>query len=479
MPALFVNNNYKSQSARFLGILFKIFFVSLVLQIFLLPLTLKIFGTVGLWFPLNVFWLPLLGFVVLPFSFITLLLLALPFDCAHDLAGYCLEIAGFPVSWLLDILDWLHSGQFLSEPVFLRPHWTALFAYAMIFAAFAFLAKLWKQNCRERKELNPVRFSRHSLYALIFSKKRNSPSSALAVSSPRGRNETATITFLCLGLVFLAIGPLLRLERYFASDPVLEVLDVGQGQAILLHFGRHGKILVDGGGMSSERFEPGKAILTPILTDNHAPYLTAIINSHPDLDHLGGLIYPIKHLNFQKQFHNGYAANGVLHDKWESLKNKPNSFVLRAGDTVRMAGSGYYLEALAPLSDTYPLSANNASLVLRLTDGKKGLALIPGDAEKGSIKKLLDSEKYLSAQILIAPHHGSNSSFSAKFLDKVNPELVVAACGFRNRYFYPGRKLREWTRKNGVKLLDTGESGRLGIRWDKNGKFRVEQVFRD
>lgn len=542
-PALFHNNHLKPPIARFLGYLVNIFFISLVLQTALLPLTLKIFGTSGMWFPINVFWLPLLGLVVLPFSFIALLFLAFPFDCAHTLGGYCLQIASLPVSWLLHILDWLHSNKFLYEPVFVRPHWSALFAYGLIFTGFACVAKLGKQNFPMRNSVLSVAFSPHSFFSRLFSKNPFTRSASLAYLSnkniqfysispltpfprlpvfdgtgkrdkapqprsgfirdwplhqglpeffihfqwknalkwlnPDSKSETTAAKFLCLGLVFLAIGPFLRLERYFAYDPVLEVFDVGQGQAILLDLGRSGKILVDGGGTYSKRFDTGKDILTPILTDNHAPELAAIINSHPDLDHLGGLLHPIENFNFQKLFHNGRAAVGTMFEKWEKLKNQPNSYVLGAGDIIRIQASHFYLEALSPPADTYFLSSNNASLALRLTDGKRGLVLIPGDAEKESLKKLLDEGIDISAQILIAPHHGSNSSFSARFLEKVNPGLVIAACGFRNRYFYPGKKLREWTRKKGVELLDTGESGRIRIILGKEGNLKVEKVFRD
>ncbi|MFO8212420.1 hypothetical protein R2K36_33710, partial [Pseudomonas aeruginosa] len=80
----------------------------------------------------------------------------------------------------------------------------------------------------------------------------------------------------------------------------------------------------------------------------------------------------------------------------------------------------------------------------RLTQHGKGLAIIPGDAERKSLRHMLDQGLDLRAEVLVLPHHGSDSSYLPDFYEAVQPQIVVAACGFENRYGYPGKKVRAW-----------------------------------
>lgn len=103
--------------------------------------------------------------------------------------------------------------------------------------------------------------------------------------------RTPDDVWLYIGLVLLCVGPIARLQSRFSQDMRLRVVDVGQRQALVLRFPGHLRLLLDGGGSASPRFEPGKSLVAPVLTNNDAPYLTAVINSHPDIDHMGGLIH--------------------------------------------------------------------------------------------------------------------------------------------------------------------------------------------
>lgn len=418
----------RTHHANFYKRFFQILVISLVIQLALLPLTLKYFGVAGLWFPINALWLPVLGLVVLPCAALGLFFANLPFAASEWLAKKLLDLAVFPCQILCDGLEYLRHAQILSEPVFLRPHWSTLTAFALLIIGLACLG-----GKRDRKYLKK-----------IFS----------------------------LGLIFLGMGPCLRLWDVLQDKPLIDILDVGQGQAICLRLPAGKRLLLDGGGGNSIRFDPGKALLAPALTDNAAPRLAAIVNSHPDLDHMGGLIHLLNHLETGALFHNGREAKGRFKDEWAVNMTRPNANALARGDRIEVGGD-LYLEVLHPPANDATWKGNNASVILRLCRDGVGLALFPGDAEVESLRNVLDSGMDVSARVLLAPHHGSNSSYLPDFFISVNPQVIVAACGFRNRYAYPGKKLRAWATKNGVPLYNTGDNGRIRIGLLPNGELSI------
>ena len=270
----------------------RILLISLLIQTALLPLNLLLFGNAGFWFPLNVLWLPVAGLVVLPGAALGLLLAGAGLDAA---ARLILDLAALPCQWLINGLADLNDLGLLHNPALLRPHWTALPAFAALLAALACLAG------RDR-------------------------------TSPSGKKAARRL--LLAGLALLCVGPLLRLESRFSGDTRLDVLDVGQGQALALRVPGHLRLLLDGGGSASPRFDPGKTLVGPVLTYNDAPRLAAVVNSHPDLDHLGGLFHPLEDFQVQALFHNGREAAGQRGPIWRELRQSLAGRVLAEGDVL-------------------------------------------------------------------------------------------------------------------------------------------------
>ena len=421
----------------------QIFLVSLGIQVALLPLNILLFGNAGQWFALNVFWLPVADLLVLPAAVAGLGLAALG---AVDAAGLVLYLATLPCTVLADGLDWLASAGLLRNPTLLRPHWTALPAFAALLTALAY--------------------------------KAGRPS-----FSPAARR------LLALGAVLLCAGPLLRLQARTTPDVTLQVLDVGQGEALVLRLPGHVRLLLDGGGGLSPRFDPGKALVAPALTTNDAPRLAAVCNSHPDLDHMGGLIHVLQALDVPLLLDNGQDNKGARGALWRAARLAHQARALADGDVLLLGDPALDLRleilhpprpaagtagttkkaALADESDTAFQNGNNASVVARLTCRGQGLALFTGDAEKPVLRRLLRAGRDLRAAVLVAPHHGSDNSFLAAFYRAVQPRLVLAACGFENRYGYPGRRLRAWLQHEAIPLLDTGRHGALTVTWPRRG----------
>lgn len=413
-----------------------IFCVSLCIQVSLLPFMLARFGSLGLWFPLNVLWLPAVDLVVLPGA-------ALGLGCAalgqNAVASLALDAAVLPCEALLACLHMLERHQLLAGPELLRPHWTALLAFACLGVALAVMA------------------------------------------GNAGARATAR-RFLVVGLILLCVGPCLRLVARLDTTPRLELADVGQGLATILHLPGHVRLLLDGGGMTSLRFDTGKALLAPVLAANDSPEFAAVINSHPDLDHAGGLPYLLRAFRVEHLFHNGRDASGERRPAWREARDLVPGATLGAGDTLLLE-DGYRLEVLHPPraggEGREGWTGNDASLVLRLTRDGEGLALFTGDAGAAALRRLLASGADLSARVLVAPHHGSDKSFVPALYATVRPELVLAGCGFRNRWGYPGKRLGAWLAARGIPLLDTGTHGRISVEMPRERPLRVTMMRKE
>lgn len=410
--------------------------VSLLIQIALLPVSLAQFQTPGLWFPLNLVWLPLLGFIVLPMSFMGLIFANLPH--MESLAHSAFFIAEIPCRFILWLLHILYKNNFLSEPAFMLPHWSLFIVFGIL---LIILGKIFSLKTRK-----------------------------VAIQS-------GFSAFLLI-LGFLAIAPVLRIYDALFNDTLrLEVLDVGQGQAILINFPGNGRILIDGGGSTSRNFDPGKRILAPILGTNRQPALAAVINSHPDIDHVGGLFYLLSHYNIKNLFHNGEEAQKPIRSIWYKLIKNHNGKTLRAGDCLILGDEKNYirLDVLHPPKNYLAETANDASLILRLSKNGEGLAIIPGDAEVHSLEKIAAfMESGVKTRILIAPHHGSDKNFSEKFLNIAKPEVVLISCGYDNKWDFPGIRLRNWLVKKNMPLLDTSRSGRITILFNEDNSYVIK-----
>lgn len=407
----------------------KIIAASLAIQFALLPLSLSRFQLCGFWFPLNALWLPALGFAVLPLAAAALCLSLVPLTTFKLIAEVLADAAAMPCDWLLSLLDWLASKNLLREPVFMAPHWSAILAYAAIIGAIA-----WFFGAR---------------------------------SFAKGRAQS--LRLLVMALILLAVAPALRLASFFDKTITLEALDVGQGQALSLSFPGHGRLILDAGGVNSPRFDPGQAILAPILASNRNPRISALVNSHPDLDHLGGMFYLAHNFNPNGFFHNGREPSPVLKSKWNQLPVPTTP--LAAGDKIILGAPdlGLVLEVLHPPREfANAWQGNAASLVLRLARNGDGLILFTGDGEKETLDNLLESGQDLSALALIMPHHGSNRSFAPEFYQAVNPALGIANCGLENHWKYPGDKITALFTEKGIPLLDTGKHGRITLNLGRN-----------
>lgn len=412
---------------RALWAMARIFLVSLFIQVALLPLNMLLFNNMGHWFWLNVLWLPIADMVVLPAAVLGLLFSATGLE---SLARVILDLAALPCQWLTDALAWLASANLLQPPALLRPHWTALPAFAALLGA-------------------------------------------LALKAGRPTLPRTARRMLLAGGLLLCLGPVLRTAERLSDDIRLDVLDVGQSQALLLRLPGHVRMLLDGSGSASTRFDPGQALVAPALAYNDRPQLAAVLNTHPDLDHMGGLLHVLRFFAVDSLFENGREGKAIWGELWRAARKAHHSRPLARGDILVLgdAANELRMEILhPPRTEQYEWQGNDASIVARLTQRGRGLALFLGDAEQPVLQRLLENGDDLRAGVIVAPHHGSQNGFLKEFYTAVQPGLVVASCGFENRYGYPSPSLRAWCAATGVPLLYTGRHGAVRVTWPAQGQ---------
>lgn len=402
--------------------------ISIAAQLAVLPLTLDAFPGTGLWFPLNLIWLPILGLWVTPLAFAGIFATATGLS---SIASALFLVAELPCSALLHLLHAMDTAGVLVSPVALRPAWPAMAGYWLLLLTLP-LAVTFQSSSRR------ILFLLAAGFALVAT-----PTGLAAIEKSQERIS-------------------------------LRLIDVGQGQAALISWqgkSGSGRALVDGGGFASGTFDVGRQIISPVLTANAPPKLDWLVNTHPDADHLHGLLFPlaaftIKNVAFGPD--DGKKSTAVIARRDAILQRRGFAPIRwQAGDVAHLA-PGLALEVLHPGEGAERLSANDKALVLRLVHNGKPLALICGDIERQGISQMLARKHTLKADVLVLPHHGSASSFSAALYDAVAPQLALASCGYANPWKFPARKVRDALAERGVPLATTADKGHIAVTWDKN-----------
>jgi competence protein ComEC len=256
--------------------------------------------------------------------------------------------------------------------------------------------------------------------------------------------------------------------RMFPQKMTITILDVGQGNSALIQTIEGKNILVDGGGFSSRSsFDIGRYVVGPFLWSQKILYLDAVILTHPESDHMNGLLYILENfkvnLLIKNQDTRSIRTYGELmalcHDK------KIRIWSPAQGDAMLDFDRTLFV-FFTDLAEPSHQNLNNNSLVFQVRFNRVTL-LFPGDIHRERELILArKKERKLKSSLLISPHHGSLTSSSKIFLDKVKPESVIISCGAGNPYGFPHPDVLERYRKRGYTVFRTDINGALTISSD-------------
>ena len=276
---------------------------------------------------------------------------------------------------------------------------------------------------------------------------------------------------ILFGLFFLLFlnGFLWQAIFYWQDNLQVSFFDVGQGDAIFIDTPQHHQILIDGGPNS--RILQKLARVMPFWDRT----IDLVILTHPEKDHLEGLLYVLKHYRVKNILWTGVKKDTALYKRWlRAIKReKARIFVARASLEIKAGYTSidilYPFHSIAgkPFRDS-----NDTSIVSRLVFAQTSF-LFMGDATKKTEYELLSLENGLplKSNILKVGHHGSKTSSSEIFLKKVMPSLAVISVGKKNPYGHPSPEVLQRLNNFGIKILRTDESGDISVisngRWLK------------
>lgn len=239
----------------------------------------------------------------------------------------------------------------------------------------------------------------------------------------------------------------------------IEFLPVGQGDCTLLRLPDGGAVLIDAGGDPSGLRDVGATRVLPQLQRRGVGRIDAIAVSHLHPDHVGGIPAVLRALEVGELWTTGRPLRGPWGGPLAQALAETGvpRRVLGVGD--RFERGGVSIEVLGPpdvdgLRDDPLLGENDASLVLRVVHGDVAV-LLPGDVEEPGELALGDGGATLEARLLKAPHHGSRTSSTPGFLDRVRPGHVVFCVGHRNRFGFPHEDVAARYRARGCQLHRT------------------------
>jgi len=248
------------------------------------------------------------------------------------------------------------------------------------------------------------------------------------------------------------------------NDWQVNVLDVGQGLSVVIE--RNGRaILYDTGASYPSGFNMVESVISPYFQYRGIETIDHLILSHADNDHAGGLSFIDKQVALNK------ISVGKIKYNASSKIIKQYSFAekgsCKQGDDFTWQGLTFSVLWPVTIQD----KENDNSCVINISDGKYNV-LLTGDISR-KVEKLLiampDISNKLKADVIIAPHHGSKTSSSLRFIEAVSPEAVIFSAGFLNRWHMPNKAVLKRYKKFKVTPYSTAEQGMIQIKVEHHG----------
>lgn len=273
-------------------------------------------------------------------------------------------------------------------------------------------------------------------------------------------------SFLILLVYIVAI--LFNSQPYHST---ITFLNVGQGDSLLFQTNKNETLMVDTGGKESSNNQSdnhniSKYHILPSLKSKGISSIDYLILTHPHADHIAEFPYLASHIKIKKLYINVYSYSKEQLSRIRMICDKNNIKLFDAAkiDTIHLSNSNIsFLHSYIPMSE----DKNEQSIVL-LVKYRKINILLMGDATKNNETVLLKKYDLPKVDILKVGHHGSKTSSSLPFLEKIHPSISVISSGKNNKYHLPNQSTIDSLLKLDSKIFNTQNDGEISIDLDNH-----------
>jgi len=290
--------------------------------------------------------------------------------------------------------------------------------------------------------------------------------------------------FLGLCLVFALDLAFWNFKDLFQKDLQLTFIDVGHGDSILIEFPKGKRMLIDGGGLHEDRFDIGKNVIAPFLWKKKIRRIDTLVLTHPDPDHLKGLNFIASQFSIGQFWDNGFQTDSepylqlkkILSEKKINTQSLHEALPLQLNNEVEISVLNPPVWNATQRKVQSLRDMNNSSLVLKLRFKNVSL-LLAGDIGKEAEERILRKDYPLRSDILKIPHHGSSSSSTPLFLERVKPTYAILSVGERNIGRLPHPEVLKRYGQLGSRILRTDKHGAITVTTDGE-KIEVNTFLR-
>jgi competence protein ComEC len=268
-----------------------------------------------------------------------------------------------------------------------------------------------------------------------------------------------TRSALKLALVALVLALATAPAWPAASQLCVSVVDVGQGDSILVQFPNGQNMLVDAGD------EAAGPTVVRHLRSRGIERIDILVATHPHADHIGGMQAVMTAFAIGKVWDSGYAHGSRTQERFLQVIRDRGIRFGRAKSGFSEAVGGVTVQVLAP--PPVPVTgaaadANNSSVVLRLGYGEVSF-LLAGDMER---EERATRKQWPRSTVLKVAHHGSENGTDPAFARQVSPRFAVISCAQENPYGHPHQETLKALEAAGARVLCTSTDGTVTFTTD-------------
>ncbi|QTM98344.1 MBL fold metallo-hydrolase [Sediminibacillus dalangtanensis] len=266
----------------------------------------------------------------------------------------------------------------------------------------------------------------------------------------------AAFVMVCLIAIIL---PITAAGRHAENELQVHFIDVGQGDSILIEAPNGRKMLVDGGPPSAAEK------VTEYLKERGINKLDLVVATHPDIDHIGGLVEVLDEFDVKHLIDSGklYTTSTYFH-YLQQIKKKKIPVTVAVGEENIVIDPQLTIRVLN--TQNAFKTNNQSSIALSLRYGRVDFLLM-ADVETIQEQNILDV-KQLQAEILKVAHHGSGTSTSFDFIREVRPETAILSYSKNNEFGHPVDRVVDYLQLAGATIYSTAKVGDIVIRTDGN-----------